>query len=260
MLSFALGGIALVASVVFAGHYMGENASARGLPGHQWADVVSPSTTIMRKSSLIDEASVLDSGTIINMPVQQVSVSGKGDFLIDRSLITGPKGDLARLENLIVSPPVWKLEQSWKMGQSKRRKIMAARRNRIAQRACLARAIYFEARSESELGQLAVAKVILNRVKLSRYPNNICGVVYQGAQKKTGCQFSFACDGQSDKPRNDKYWRQAQRVANRAMNGTSQLRVIATATNYHADYVKPKWASTMRRLIKIGRHIFYQGS
>ena len=259
-MSFGAGGVLLVVGVAFGGHYMGQNASARGLPQGKWADIVSPSTTIMRKSSLLGHASLDEISFLTKPTVQTVVASKKGDYLVDHSLITGRTDRLARLQNLIVSPPMWKLEKSWKLGQEKKRKIFAARRTRLAQSECLSRAIYFEARSESELGQLAVAKVILNRVKSTNYPNTICGVIYQGSQRPNSCQFSFACDGRADKPKYGKPWRQAKVVAKRAMNGNNQLQVISTATHYHADYVKPRWAGAMSRLIKIGSHIFYQGT
>jgi len=264
LLSFGLGGMFIVGGVAFGGHYMGQNAAARGLPQGKWADIVSPTTTIMRKSSLLDNVSLqqasLGSTSFLRKAKVQTVSAGKGDYMVDLALITGRKDRLARLQNLITSPPMWKLEQSWKLGQAKKRKIIAARRNRLAQAECLSRAIYFEARSESELGQLAVAKVILNRVKSSNYPNNICGVVYQGSNRPNSCQFSFACDGNADKPKYGAPWRQAKVVAKRALSGSSQLQVISTATHYHADYVKPKWAGAMSRLIKIGSHIFYNGT
>jgi len=266
LLSFGLGGMFIVGGVAVGGHYMGQKAAARGLPQGKWADIVSPTTTIMRKSSLLDldsvsvqQASLGSTSFLRKAKVQTVS-AGKGDYMVDLALITGRKDRLARLQNLITSPPMWKLEQSWKLGQAKKRKIIAARRNRLAQSECLSRAIYFEARSESELGQLAVAKVILNRVKSPNYPNNICGVVYQGANRPNSCQFSFACDGQADKPKYGAPWREAKVLAKRAMSGNNQLKVIATATHYHADYVNPKWAGAMSRLIKIGSHIFYSGT
>lgn len=260
LVSFGLGGVLLVVGVAFSGHYMGQQAAARGVPHGQWADIVSPSTTIMRKSSLLGHASLEEISFLTKPKVQTVAVTGKGDFMVDHSLITGRTDKLARLKRLISSPPMWKLEKSWKLGQAQKRKIFAARRNRLAQAECLSRAIYFEARSESELGQLAVAKVILNRVKSKNYPNTICGVVYQGSDRRNSCQFSFACDGQADKPRYGAPWRQAKHVAKRALNNSNQLRVISTATHYHADYVKPKWAGAMDRLIKIGSHIFYRGT
>jgi hypothetical protein len=258
--SFGLAGAVMVIAVAFAGHQVGQKAAAKGLPQGQWADLVAPSTTIMRKSSLLGNVNLDDVNAMARPKVQKVNIAAKSNYYVDQALITGRPDRLARLQNLITSPPLWKLERSFKLGQSKKRKIFAARRNRLAQSECLARAVYFEARSESELGQLAVAKVILNRVKSSRYPNNICGVVYQGSDRRNSCQFSFACDGQADNPKYGKAWRQARSVAKRALAGGGDLKIMATAMYYHADYVKPKWASAMSRLIKIGNHIFYRGS
>jgi spore germination cell wall hydrolase CwlJ-like protein len=138
--------------------------------------------------------------------------------------------------------------------------VLAERKKRLAEQACLATAVYYEARSESELGQLAVAKVILNRVRDPAYPKSICGVVYQGADKGHGCQFSFACDGRAEQPRSGKAWAEAKQIASRAMAGEADVKIISTATHYHADYVQPRWAGTMKRLIKIGRHVFYRDS
>ena len=260
LLSFGMGGVLIVGAVAFAGHYMGENAAARGLPDATWSDVISPSTTIMRKSSLLGSISKEKLAALAEPVEQIVRTSSKGDFMVDHSLITGRKDTLARLETLIPTPAIWKMERNWKLGQKQKRQVMSKRRQRLAQKDCLARAVYFEARSESELGQLAVAKVILNRVKSKNYPNTICGVVYQGSYRKNSCQFSFACDGRADNPRKGNSWAQAKRVANRALSNGSLLRVISTATHYHADYVNPRWSRAMDRLIKIGNHIFYRGT
>jgi spore germination cell wall hydrolase CwlJ-like protein len=127
---------------------------------------------------------------------------------------------------------------------------------RIVAKSCLATAVYFEARSESELGQLAVAAVILNRAKASNYPSSICGVVYQGASRLNGCQFSFACDGQSDLPQTGGAWEAAVAVSALALADGGQPRIFA-ATHYHADYVDPTWSKSLHRVTKIGRHIFY---
>jgi spore germination cell wall hydrolase CwlJ-like protein len=152
---------------------------------------------------------------------------------------------------------VWKLEESFKLRRDEKAAVMAKRRARLAEERCLATAIYFEARSESEAGQMAVARVILNRVRDPEYPKSICGVVYQGADRRNSCQFSFACDGRVDQPKTRQAWAKAQRVAKRAMAGENSVNIISTATHYHADYVQPSWANAMKRLIKIGRHIFY---
>lgn len=126
------------------------------------------------------------------------------------------------------------------------------------ERRCLATGIYFEARGETYYGQLAVAEVILNRVASRRYPNTVCGVVFQGAHRRNACQFSFACDGISDRPRDQLSWRKATRLARYATMGVQRQAIIGGATHYHADYVKPHWASAFVEVAKIGRHIFYK--
>jgi spore germination cell wall hydrolase CwlJ-like protein len=144
--------------------------------------------------------------------------------------------------------------------KAERKKILAKRRVQLAEENCLARAVYFEARSESALGQMAVAKVILNRVRSPHYPNTICGVVYQGTHRRNSCQFSFACDGQPDDVRQPGAWAQAKSIAQRAIAGDMNIgRGMHSATSYHADYVRPKWSRTLRKVTKIGRHVFYSG-
>jgi spore germination cell wall hydrolase CwlJ-like protein len=126
------------------------------------------------------------------------------------------------------------------------------------ERRCLAVGIYFEARGETNSGQVAVADVIMNRVASKDYPNTICGVVFQGSYRQTGCQFSFTCDGESDRPRDLKPWRKAQRVATLVTTRDDRERQVAeNVLNYHADYVEPVWAAQLHRVAKIGRHIFY---
>lgn len=125
---------------------------------------------------------------------------------------------------------------------------------------CLAQAIYFEARGEPTLGQIAVANVVLNRVKSEHYPDNICGVVYQNHHRRLACQFTFACDGRSDRPRNDKYWAKAMRIARQVLDGKKLLTSMRDATHYHATYVRPRWSRRLSTVKRIGRHIFYKNS
>jgi spore germination cell wall hydrolase CwlJ-like protein len=125
------------------------------------------------------------------------------------------------------------------------------------ERRCLATAIYFEARGEPERGQIAVAQVILNRVRSPVFPQTICGVVYQGQMRK-GCQFSFACDGHSDTPRHKDQWDLAQDLSKRIMSGELWLPEVGYSTFYHANYVSPRWARRMNKVDKIGAHIFYK--
>ncbi len=122
---------------------------------------------------------------------------------------------------------------------------------------CLATAIYFEARGEPTRGQAAVAQVILNRVATKGFPTTICGVVYQGAKRKTGCQFSFTCDGKPDRIVERKAWTTANKIASDVLSGRGRIPALVHATHYHARYVSPYWAPKMKRLARIGQHIFY---
>ena len=124
-------------------------------------------------------------------------------------------------------------------------------------RQCLAQAIYFEARSEPEPGWEAVADVVINRVRDKRYPQTICRVVFQGEYRRHSCQFSFACDGLSDRAKNAMLWNRALEIAEEKLIARRVPADTAQATHYHADYVKPYWSEKMVRLTKIGRHIFY---
>lgn len=126
------------------------------------------------------------------------------------------------------------------------------------QRRCLAAGIYFEARGEPVNGQKAVAQVILNRVKAPAYPNTICGVVYQNKRKRNRCQFSFACDGIRDRVRDSASWKTAEEITDDILAGRFWLKSVGSSTHYHATYVNPRWARTMKRRVKIGRHIFYK--
>lgn len=127
------------------------------------------------------------------------------------------------------------------------------------ERKCLAEAIYYEARSESRVGQMAVADVVLNRVKSRVYPDTICDVVYQGSQRRTGCQFSFTCDGSMKRRVDQRRMRAADDLAGAVLAGI-RAPVTHSATHYHADYVSPVWAGTMTKTTTIGTHIFYKFS
>jgi spore germination cell wall hydrolase CwlJ-like protein len=122
---------------------------------------------------------------------------------------------------------------------------------------CLTQAIYYEAAVEPVEGMQAVAQTVLNRLRHPGYPKSVCGVVYEGAQRTTGCQFSFTCDGSLARIPNPVLWERARGVAQRALNGYV-MPVVGTATHYHADYVAPYWAPTLYKITQIGRHIFYR--
>lgn len=121
---------------------------------------------------------------------------------------------------------------------------------------CLTAAVYYEAASEPDQGQRAVAQVVLNRVAHPSYPNTVCGVVYQGSERSTGCQFSFTCDGSLARRPSTFFWERARRVAERALSGYIETRV-GLATHYHTVAIHPYWAPSLNYLTTIGAHRFY---
>ncbi|WP_157961920.1 cell wall hydrolase [Acuticoccus kandeliae] len=122
---------------------------------------------------------------------------------------------------------------------------------------CLAQAIYFEARGESELGQKGVAQVVINRVKNPAYPDDVCGVVYQNRKWFNRCQFTFACDRIKDVVRDPEAWETAMTIAKGYAEQTMWIDDVGASTHYHTVNVSPKWAPIMRRVKTIGDHIFY---
>lgn len=124
---------------------------------------------------------------------------------------------------------------------------------------CMTSAIYYEAGNEPTDGQRAVAQVILNRVRHPEYPHTVCGVVFQGAERRTGCQFSFTCDGSLQRQPAALSWMRSQGVAAAALSGAVYA-PVGWATHYHADYVVPYWAQKLQKLATIGHHIFYRWS
>jgi spore germination cell wall hydrolase CwlJ-like protein len=126
------------------------------------------------------------------------------------------------------------------------------------EQACLAKGIYFEARSEPVRGQAAVAQVILNRVRNPAYPKTICGVVYQNDDWFNRCQFSFACDGRKKTITDAASYKTAQDVAMAVTAGKIFIPEVGSSTHYYANYVHPGWARAMQRMTRIGLHIFYR--
>ena len=122
---------------------------------------------------------------------------------------------------------------------------------------CLAQAVYYEAGFEPLAGEQAVAQVVLNRVRHPVFPKTVCGVVFQGSDLKTGCQFTFTCDGALDRTPEPVAWAKAQAVAAAALNGYV-MKAVGEATHYHTQYVVPYWSPTLVKLTQIGQHIFYR--
>jgi spore germination cell wall hydrolase CwlJ-like protein len=122
---------------------------------------------------------------------------------------------------------------------------------------CLATAEYYEAGNQDEAGQRAVAQVVLNRVRHPAFPSTVCGVVYEGSTRPTGCQFTFTCDGSLYRQPDAEGWRRAYRIAEEALAG-SVYAPVGYATHYHANYVVPYWASTLAKNAVVGAHMFYR--
>ena len=123
---------------------------------------------------------------------------------------------------------------------------------------CLAEAVYFEARSEPEEGQAAVAQVVLNRVMSGLYPASVCSVVFQNHQRHNACQFSFACEGHGLHIAEPEAWSNAVRIAREVTQGSAYVSDVGSSTHYHANYVSPTWARQLTKMDVIGHHIFYK--
>lgn len=121
---------------------------------------------------------------------------------------------------------------------------------------CLTSALYYEARGEGQAGMEAVAQVIVNRARHPDFPKSLCGVIYQGAGRGRGCQFSFACDGSMRRRSETALWERARAVAERAMDGPVS-RTVGTATFFHATRISPNWRG-LQRVATVGRHVFYR--
>lgn len=122
---------------------------------------------------------------------------------------------------------------------------------------CMTQAVYYEAASEGADGQRAVAQIVLNRMRYPGYPSTVCGVIYQGFERPTGCQFTFTCDGSLTRLPIQSLWKQAQKIAAQALAG-KVFAPVGHATHYHADYVVPYWAASLDKSVQVGRHIFYR--
>lgn len=136
-------------------------------------------------------------------------------------------------------------------------RLSAAPEHRQRAETCLAQAIYYEAAGEGIDGGRAVAQVVLNRVRHPAYPASVCGVVYQGSERATGCQFSFTCDGSLGRAPGPSAWATARRLAEEALAGRV-FGPVGHATHYHANYVLPYWADSLDKAVQVGRHIFYR--
>jgi len=122
---------------------------------------------------------------------------------------------------------------------------------------CLTLAIYYEAAAEPDAGQRAVAQVVLNRVAHPTYPDTVCGVVFQGSERRTGCQFSFTCDGSLAR-RPARMWRDRAAAVARAALAGAVYAPVGLATHYHTVQIHPYWADSLHHVGTIGAHRFYR--
>jgi spore germination cell wall hydrolase CwlJ-like protein len=122
---------------------------------------------------------------------------------------------------------------------------------------CLASAIFYEAGNETLDGQRAVAQVVLNRVRHPAFPKTVCGVVYQGQERRTGCQFSFTCDGSMARIPSAESWKRLQQLARSALTG-SVYKPVGHATHYHTDWVVPVWSASLEKIRAEGTHLFFR--
>jgi spore germination cell wall hydrolase CwlJ-like protein len=128
--------------------------------------------------------------------------------------------------------------------------------NQARELECLTEAVYYEARGETPAGQAAVAQVVLNRVRHPAFPKSVCAVVFQGAQGRRGCQFSFACDGSTRRAREAGAWERARRIATKAFSG-QVVAAVGDATHFHVASVQPGWSGVIK-VAQVGTHIFYR--
>ena len=131
-------------------------------------------------------------------------------------------------------------------------------KSRARSEKCLAEAVYFEARGEAVRGQMAVAQVVLNRAFSGKYPETVCGVVYQNKHRHLACQFTFACDNNKDVIREPEMWERAKKISKAMLDGQIWLPEVDKSTHYHAYWVRPSWVSEMKRMYKTGVHTFYR--
>ena len=130
----------------------------------------------------------------------------------------------------------------------------------LAEHRCLSEVLYYEARGEGASGQKAIAEVVFHRMNTGNFGHSICAVVYEGAGH-SGCQFSFTCNGDLLRRKDQVAWRSAEALAARILTGEVRLaNATGGAINYHAISVSPGWADTLEKTTQIGNHIFYRGA
>jgi spore germination cell wall hydrolase CwlJ-like protein len=183
---------------------------------------------------------------------------GSGDPDIKQSALRGPdKADDATPGETIAGKGEVTGDEARPKSPAERLGLVGGAARAKAEK-CLANAVYFEARGEPVRGQIAVAQVVLNRVFSPFYPNDVCGVVYQNAERHNSCQFTFACDGIPDIVTEPDAWARAKHIARDMLDGKLWMPEVAKSTHYHAYWVHPSWVAEMKKMYKLGVHTFYR--
>jgi hypothetical protein len=176
--------------------------------------------------------------------MSSLPVDADGPVRIGEGISFAPKGEV-NADNQRAKPPAERLG-------------LLDEKSRAKSEKCLAEAIYFEARGEAVRGQIAVAQVILNRAFSGKYPDTVCGVVYQNKHRHLACQFTFACDNNADVIREPEMWERAKKISKAMLDGQIWLPEVGKSTHYHAYWVRPSWVAEMKKMYKTGVHTFYR--
>jgi spore germination cell wall hydrolase CwlJ-like protein len=189
-------------------------------------------------------AAALSPAKLARLPARPEDIEAHGT--LSRSVL-GP--DAARLRNAAVAfaPGPLAIARPFAFQGSEEDRSRALQ--------CLSAAVLYEA-GDDAIGEAAVAQVVLNRVRHAAFPGTVCGVVYQGAQRTTGCQFTFTCDGSLRRTMPDAAWQRAREVAGRALAGRVD-EAVGLATHYHTDWVYPYWSPELNKLARVGTHLFF---
>ncbi len=173
--------------------------------------------------------------------------------------LSPPSEDVARdVESGESVAPKGEVNADYQRAKSPAERLALDDKSRAKSEKCLAEAIYFESRGEAVRGQMAVAQVVMNRVFSGKYPDTVCGVVYQNKYRHFACQFTFACDNNPDVIREPEMWERAKKISKATLDGQIWLPEVGKSTHYHAYWVRPSWVAEMKKMYKFGVHTFYR--
>jgi spore germination cell wall hydrolase CwlJ-like protein len=173
--------------------------------------------------------------------------------------LSPPSDDIAKdVESGESVAPKGEVNADNQRARSPAERLALDEKSRAKSEKCLAEAVYFEARGEAVRGQIAVAQVVMNRVFSGKYPDTVCGAVYQNKHRHLACQFTFACDNNPDVIREPEMWERAKKISKAMLDGQIWLPEVGKSTHYHAYWVRPSWVTEMKKMYKFGVHTFYR--